>query len=70
VEQGANDGSEACYLQSVYHDRSGLIIEFFLCSGIKLLSGRLDGAEFAFIWGVCLHPSLLGMDGVGGCMLW
>jgi len=20
-------------------------------------------AEFTFIWGVCLHPSLLGMDG-------
>jgi len=42
VERGANDGSEACYLQSVCHDRSSLITEF-LYSGVKLLLGRLDG---------------------------
>jgi len=27
-------------------------------------------AEFALIWAVGLHPSLLGMDGMGAYMLW
>ena len=26
--------------------------------------------KFALIWGVCLHCSLLGMDGAGACLLW
>jgi len=51
VERGADDGSEAYYSQSVCHDMSSLIPEFFLCSGVKLLSGRLDGGRICFYIG-------------------
>ena len=30
VERGDDDGSEACYLQTVCYDKSSLIFEFFM----------------------------------------
>ena len=55
VERGADDGSEACNLQSVYHDRSNLITEFFIL-GRQIIAGKarwgpslLLYGEFAYI---------------------
>ena len=39
MESGADDGSEACHLQSVYHDRSSLITEFFML-GHQIITGK------------------------------
>ena len=52
---GADDGSEACYLQSVYHEGSSLITEFFML-GCQIIAGKarwglslLLYGEFAYI---------------------
>ena len=39
VERGADLGSKACYLQSVQHDRSSLIAEFFIL-GHQIIAGK------------------------------
>ena len=46
VERGANGGSEACYLQSVHHDRSSLITEFFIL-GHQIITRKAQ-------WGLAL----------------
>jgi len=47
VEKSADDGSEVCYLQSVFHDRSSLVTEFFMLKH-QIITGKAR-------WG----PSLL-----------
>ena len=49
VERGADDGSEAYYSQSVCHDMSSLIPEFFYARVLNYCQEGSMGAEFAFI---------------------
>jgi len=39
VERAADDGSEACQLQSIYHRRSSLITKFFML-GLQIIAGK------------------------------
>jgi len=48
VVRGADDGSEACYLQSVYNDRSSLTTKFYARASNYYREGSM-GAELAFI---------------------
>ena len=54
VERGADNGSKACYLQSVYHDRSSLITEFFML-GLQIIVRKAWWGPSLLLYGEFAH---------------